>query len=51
MNAGLGPDYGPAEIGLGAQVFVAGPDIGVEPLEFVDLLAGFFFIDLTHDDL
>ena len=51
VTAGLGPDYGPAEIGLGAQVVIVGFDIGVEPLELVDLLAGFFFIDLTHDDL
>lgn len=51
VEGGIGPDYGPAEIGVGAQVLIVGVDVGVEPLEFVDLLAGFFFIDLRNDDL
>jgi hypothetical protein len=51
ISAGLDPDYGPAEIGLGVQALIVGVDVGVEPLEFVDLLAGIFFIDLTGDDL
>ena len=46
-----GPDYGPAEIGLGAQVLLVGFDAGVEPLELLDLVAGIFFIDLRADDL
>ncbi len=51
VEGGIGPDYGPAEIGVGVQALIAGVDVGVEPLEFVDLLAGFFFIDLRNDDL
>jgi hypothetical protein len=47
----IGPDYGPAEIGLGAQVLIAGVDVGVEPLELLDLISGIFFIDLRADDL
>jgi hypothetical protein len=46
-----GPDYGPAEIGLGAHVLLVGLDAGVEPLELLDLVAGLFFIDLRADDL
>jgi hypothetical protein len=46
-----GPDYGPAEIGLGAHVLLVGFDAGVEPLELLDLVAGLFFIDLRADDL
>ena len=47
----VGPDYGPAEIGLGAQVLIVGVDAGVEPLELLDLVTGLFFIDLRADDL
>jgi len=51
VSGGVDPDYGPAEIGVGVQALIVGIDVGVEPLEILDLLAGFFFIDLTHDDL
>lgn len=51
VSGGIDPDYGPAEIGIGVQALIVGLDVGVEPLEILDLLAGFFFIDLTHDDL
>jgi len=50
-DGGIGPDYGPAEIGAGAQLVFAGLDVGVEPLEVLDLVAGVFFINLTNDDL
>lgn len=51
VSGGIGPDYGPTEIGIGVQAFIVGVDAGIEPLEFVDLLSGFFFIDLKGDDL
>lgn len=51
VSGGFGPDYGPAEIGAGAQLLIVGLDVGVDPLEIVDLVAGFFFINLTNDDL
>jgi hypothetical protein len=51
VTGGIGPDYGPAEIGVGVQAVIVGLDVGVEPLEILDLLAGFFFINLTNDDL
>ena len=44
VEGGVGPDYGPAEIGVGAQVAIVGFDIGVEPWEFIDFLAGVLFI-------
>lgn len=47
----VGPDYGPAEIGLGLQVLIVGFDAGVEPWELLDFAAGLFFIDLRDDDL
>ncbi|MDA3925922.1 MAG: hypothetical protein PF904_14595 [Kiritimatiellae bacterium] len=46
-----GPDYGPAEIGLGVHVLIIGVDVGVEPLELLDFVTGIFFIDLRDDDL
>jgi hypothetical protein len=51
VSGGIDPDYGPAEIGVGVHALIIGLDVGVEPLEILDLLAGFFFINLTNDDL
>ena len=51
VSGGIDPDYGPAEIGVGVQALIIGLDVGIEPLEILDLLAGFFFINLTNDDL
>lgn len=50
-TGGAGPDYGPAEFGAGAQALVVGLDVGIDPVEIVDLLTGFLFIDLRNDDL
>lgn len=47
----LDPDYGPAEVGLSAHVLLVGADVGVEPVQLVDLLAGFVLLDPKHDDL
>lgn len=47
----FGPDYGPAEIALGAQALIIGADVGVEPYELLDFVAGIFFMDLRNDDL
>ena len=56
---GVGPAYVDSsdrnvcdgEIGLGADVLVAGAYAGVCVDEFADFVAGIFFIDLKHDDL
>jgi len=50
-SGGVGPDYGPAEFGAGVQAVFFGLDVGIEPLEILDLAAGIFFIDLRGDDL
>jgi hypothetical protein len=51
--SGLGKDgsYGAGEIGADAQIAVLGVAAGVDPLEFVDLALGIFFIDIRGDDL
>lgn len=48
---GFTPEYSPTEIGAGCQLFLVGADIGVDPIEIVDLALGFLFIDLRGDDL
>jgi hypothetical protein len=56
---GVGPAYVnssdrkvcPGEIGLGADILVAGAYGGVCVDEFADFLAGIFFIDLKDDDI
>jgi hypothetical protein len=45
-----GPDYGPLEVGLGGQAVILGGDVGIAPLEVLDLVTGFLLVDLRHDD-
>ena len=45
-----GPTYGYGEVGTGFQAAIVGIDVGVDPVEILDLVLGFFFIDLTGDD-
>ena len=47
---GFGPNYGMAEIGVGVQAGSPGLDVGLDPLEALDLLLGFVFVDLQDDD-
>ena len=45
-----GPAYGYGEVGAGFQAAIVGVDVGVDAVEILDLVLGFFFIDLTGDD-
>ncbi|HVP76455.1 MAG TPA: hypothetical protein VMV04_01030 [Thermodesulfobacteriota bacterium] len=45
-----GPRYGYGEVGAGFQAAILGIDLGVDVVEVLDLVLGFFFIDLTGDD-
>jgi hypothetical protein len=51
-STGLGtaPEYGVAEVGLGLQAALVGFEVGVEPWELIDLLAGFVLLDPAGDD-
>ena len=49
-GAVLGPDYGVAEVGVGIHAAMLGVDVGVDPLEILDLALGFLTIDLRDDD-
>jgi hypothetical protein len=44
------PYYGPLEVGAGFQAAIIGIDVGIDPLEVLDLVAGIVFLDLTDDD-
>ncbi len=44
------PHYGLAEFGAGFQLLIIGIDIGVEPFEAFDFLAGIFLFDPIGDD-
>lgn len=46
----FGPQYGPLETGAGFQAGIIGLDIGVEPYDALDLLAGIFLFDPKGDD-
>ena len=46
----FGPQYGPLEIGFGTQLAIIGFDLGVEPYDALDLLAGIFLLDPKGDD-
>jgi hypothetical protein len=45
-----GPRYAPLEAGLGAQLGLVGLDVGVDPFDAVDLVAGILFLDPRGDD-
>ena len=47
----LGPDYSPSEIGLGMQLAILGFDIGIDPVEIIDFITGFVFVDISNDDI
>jgi hypothetical protein len=48
--ASKGPRSGYGEAGAGFQAAIVRMDAGVDPVEVLHLLLGFFFIDLTGDD-
>jgi len=50
LEGGMGPDYGMTECGVGLQAFLVGFDVGVDPLEILDLVVGIFTFDPMDDD-
>jgi hypothetical protein len=44
------PYYGPMEVGAGFQAAIIGLDVGIDPLEIFDLVAGILFFDPLGDD-
>ena len=50
FKTGFEPGYSPSEVGAGVHLGIVGLDIGVDPLEAVDLLTGLVGIDIIGDD-
>ena len=48
---GFAPKYGYTECGLGFQLAFIGLDVGVDPMEVVDVALGLVTIDICKDDL
>lgn len=44
------PEYSPTEFGLSLQALVVGVDIGIDPVEFLDLISGLVMFDARKDD-
>ena len=49
-NGDHGPRYSRTEFGAGFQLGILGADVGTDPIEIIDLVAGLLFIDLRKDD-
>ena len=45
-----GPQYGAAEFNAGVHLLVVGVEVGIDPLEIWDFLAGWFLLDPIRDD-
>ena len=44
------PEYGVGEVGGGVMVYALGVEVGVDPYELGDFLAGIVLVDFAHDD-
>lgn len=50
-QGGFGPGYSSTEFEASVHALLVGLDIGVDPVEVLDLALGFLFIDIRGDDL
>ena len=50
IEGGIGPDYGPGELGADVQLLVVGVAVGVDPVDALDFLLGILTLDLRGDD-
>jgi hypothetical protein len=50
-GVGTDPGYGSFEFGIGVQAFLVGFDVGVDPWEALDFVAGLVTLDPGSDDL
>lgn len=50
VSGGYSPDYSPTEVGVSVHALLVGIDLGVDPIEALDLVAGLLLIDLRGDD-
>jgi len=50
LEGGLGPDYGKWEFALSFQLAIIGADLGIDPYEIWDFIAGIATFDPAEDD-
>lgn len=50
FETGYEPEYSPTEIGAGIHFVLLGVDVGIDPLEVVDLITGIVGVDIVKDD-
>jgi len=50
VSGGYSPDYSVTEFGASVQAVLVGVDVGLDPFEVLDLVTGFFLVDLRGDD-
>jgi len=50
LDSSYSPEYSVTEFGASIHAVLIGLDLGVDPFEVVDLLTGFFLVDLRADD-
>lgn len=50
LDGFLGPDYSPTEVGVSLHFVFIGLDAGIDPVEILDCLGGFFFLNYRDDD-
>jgi hypothetical protein len=51
VGMGFDPHYSSTEIGTSLHLGLLGADLMIDPVEFVDLIAGIFLFDVRDDDL
>ena len=50
FETGYEPEYSPTEVGAGIHFILLGIDVGVDPLEIIDLVTGIVGVDIGKDD-
>lgn len=50
FETGYEPEYSPTEVGASIHFIIFGLDVGVDPLEIVDLVTGIVGVDIGKDD-
>lgn len=50
FETGYEPEYSPTEVGASIHFVLLGIDVGIDPLEMVDLITGIVGVDIGKDD-
>lgn len=50
VDSNISPDYSDTEFSASAQLLLVGADVGIDPVEIADFIAGLFFLGVRPDD-